>query len=381
MSVSISTLELACDLIRFPSVSSTSNAAIADYLANWLSARGGFVERLEYQREGVLKVCLVVKFGKGSGGLAYAAHLDVVPADSWSGPGGDPFDPTVVDGRLYGRGSCDMKGSLACFLAALADVPSESLDRPLYVILTADEETGQWGAGEVAERSQGFQEMVESHTVAVVGEPTSLRVVYAHKGTCLFRAESIGQAAHSGGHEGRNANLAMIPFLTEIRRLHDETESSSTWWDNRFDPRTVNMNIGINDHTAAVNIKPGRSVATVFFRPMPSQPAEKLVDRLRSLAETAGLEWEVSRQEPPFLVDPQSPFVKRMLEITRNDRPETINFGTDASRLRDLRELVILGPGSIAQAHTSHEYIELEQLTRGTAVYRRLIETWCRPDA
>src|SRR5205085_197767 len=140
-----------------------------------------------------------------------------------------------------------------------------------------------------------------------IGEPTKLEVVYAHKGTYGFNAVSHGRAAHSSTTQGINANLKMIPFLAEMKVIHDELESDPRWRNNEFDPPTMSWNIGINDHTAAVNITPPQSVCTVYFRPMPGQDHESLITRAWAAAERCGLEFARSPGGRSPYIDPQSP--------------------------------------------------------------------------
>ena len=138
-------------LVGFPTVSRDSNAAVCDHLEGVLKRRSFDVERIEYtDTAGVRKVNLVGKKGPGVGGMAYFAHTDVVPADDWFTTDHGPFDPTVRDARLYGRGSCDMKGSIGAMLSAIDQVDGSRLRKPIYVTLTADEETGYLGAKQVA---------------------------------------------------------------------------------------------------------------------------------------------------------------------------------------------------------------------------------------
>ena len=225
------------ELVQFPTVSNVSNASICDYLESVLAARGFEIERLEYTDcAGERKVNIIGKKGAGTGGAAYFAHTDTVPADSWFSSDHGPFEPRVSGDRLYGRGSCDMKGSIGSMLAAVEQVAKDDLRAPLYLTLTADEEVGYCGAIQVAQRSKYFQEMVRGETNGIVGEPTMLNVVHAHKGTYGFRATSHGRAAHSSTNEGINANLAMIPFLGEMKRIHDETETDPAWKHSAFDP-------------------------------------------------------------------------------------------------------------------------------------------------
>ena len=270
-----------------------------------------------------------------------------------------------------------MKGSLACMLAAAERLSGRKLKAPLYVTTTADEEVGYGGAEQVAQRSELFREMVSGGTRGLIGEPTLLEVVHAHKGTYGFRAVSRGKAAHSSTREGLNANLAMIPFLVEMKAIHDETERDPAWHNPDFDPPVVSWNIGVNDHTRAVNITAAQSICTVYFRPMPGQQPELLLERARRAAAACGVEFEAMSQAGPLYVNPQSPFVREMLELAGREESRTVAYGTDGTMLTALENLVVCGPGSVAQAHTWDEWIALEQLERGTDLYARSIERWC----
>ena len=371
-------LKYACELIEFESTSAVSNLPISDYLETTLQQMGFETERIEYDDpRGVRKANVVGKKGRGTGGFAYFGHTDVVPADDWFADEPGPFKPVVHENRLYGRGSCDMKGSIGCMLAAVADVPTEELTRPIYVTFTADEEVGYLGAAQVARRSSLFREMVSGQTHGIIGEPTQLDVVYAHKGAYAFAARSYGRAAHSSTREGVNANLAMIPFLVEMKQIHDETESDPAWQNSEFDPPTIRWNIGINDHTRAINITPPHSICTVYFRPMPGQDGDVLVERARRAAQACGLELEVSVAAPPLYVDPESHFIQEVMCLAGASVPRTVSYGTDGAKLTEMKNLALCGPGNIAQAHTSDEWIALEELERGMALYARFIRHWC----
>ncbi|HUG18012.1 MAG TPA: M20 family metallopeptidase [Planctomycetaceae bacterium] len=371
-------VEYLKQLIPFPSVSNTSNAAISNRVAEMLTELQFEVERLEYDDpNGVRKVSLVAKRGSGTGGFAYFAHTDVVPAVDWKGPQKSPFEPFVQNNRLYGRGSCDMKGSLACILAAASGLGNQRLSAPLYVTCTADEEIGFGGAADVARRSKFYREMVEHDVRCVIGEPTELSVVYAHKGVVGFHVTARGRAAHSSTRAGINANLAMIPFLQVMKEIHDETETEIAWRNDEFDPPTVSWNIGINDHTHAYNITPPQSICTVYFRPMPGTDVDSLLDRVKTAADSNGLEYSEPIRGNPLYTPPDSEFVREMLALSGNDSAKTVAYGTDGSMFSELNRIVVFGPGGIAQAHTHDEFIELDQLERGTQSYSRLIEEFC----
>lgn len=372
-------LHFAQELITFDSVSRVSNAVVSDHVADVLRSLHFETELIAYEdAQGLRKVNVVARRGPAvAGGLAYFCHTDVVPADDWHDNEHGPFDPLVRHGRLYGRGSCDMKGSLATMLAAIAAGGDETYSHPLYVVATADEEVGFLGAKQVAQRSSLYRELKAHVELGIIGEPTSLEVVHAHKGSCAFRVVSQGEAAHSSSAAGRNANLAMIPFLADMKAIHDETESDRKWHDERFDPPTLSWNIGVNDHNHAINIKAARSVCTIYMRPMPGMDVAPLIDRVNRKAQELGLECRVFFEARPFYADPDQPAVRSMLELTATDRPQTVCYGTDAAVFSELGRVVVCGPGDIAQAHTKDEWISLEQLQKGTAVYRRAIERWC----
>ena len=371
---------LSClkEMMAFESTSVLSNAPVSDYVETTLKSLDFATERVEFDdAAGVRKVNIIGKKGSGSGGLAYFGHPDVVPADPWLFDDHGPFTPTVKGDKLYGRGSCDMKGSIACMIAAAGQVSAAELKQPIYITCTADEEVGYGGAQEVAKRSEFFREMVAGDSHGIIGEPTMLEVVYAHKGTYGIRATSHGKAAHSSTREGLNANLAMIPFLAEMKRIHDETEADPDWQHDEFDPPTITWNIGINDHTKAVNITPPQSVCTVYFRPMPGQKPNELLDRVRAAAEEHGLELEIKSRANPLYVQPDSPFVQEMLELAGRTTPRTVSYGTDGTMFTALKQLIVFGPGDIAQSHTHDEWIALEQVDLGVEMFGRAIKKWC----
>ena len=370
-------LEYAKRLVAFESPSFLSNVPIIDYVEATLRDLGLVTERIDYHdAAGVQKANVVGKLGQGRGGIAYFGHTDVVPADDWYSDEYGAFTPTVIDDKLFGRGSCDMKGSVACALAAIHQMSPAELKRPIYIVCTAEEEIGYGGAREVASRSQFYREMVEGDSHCIIGEPTMLDVVYAHKGTCGFIATSRGRAAHSSTSEGRNANLAMIPFLMEMKKIHDEIIGDENWQNSEFDPPSLSWNIGINDHTRAVNITAPQSVCTVYFRPIPGRDVEPLLRRVENAARQNDLELEIKDSSQPLYVDPDSDFVRQMLQLVGKPAPRTVCYGTDGGVLTELKNRVVFGPGSIEQAHTNREWIALDQLKRGTEVYAKLMRFW-----
>ncbi len=367
------------DLVRFKSPSQESNIQVSDYVQNLLNQLDFQTERIEYQdKNDVTKVNIIGKKGTGRGGLAYFGHTDVVPALNWFTSDFGPYDPTQIDDRIYGRGSCDMKGSVACMIAAAEKFQTEELKAPLYITCTADEEVGFIGASEVAEKSELYKEMVENEAFGLIGEPTMLQIVHAHKGIFGFNAVSKGKAAHSSSGEGLNANLAMIPFLVDMKQIHDETLSDEKWLNHDFDPPHINWNIGINDFNQARNITSPQSVCTVYFRPMPGQIPEILYERVVNSAEKHGLSVTLEVKGGPFFTDPESEYVQAMIELAGCEKSITVAYGTDGSIFTKLKNKVVCGPGSILQAHKNDEWISLDQLQKGTDFYSKLIRHFCQ---
>ena len=365
-------------MIGFESTSNKSNRTVSKYLEMKLAKYGFVIEKLHYvDRRNVKKVCIVAKKGTGTGGLAYFGHSDCVPADRWFSKKYGPFEAAIARDRVYGRGSCDMKGSIACILSACQLFANDDLKHPLYAVITADEEIGYHGIRHVISESKFYREMVEGKTKAIIGEPTLLDVVFSHKGTYLVRAVARGKAAHSSTSIGENANLKMIPFLAEAKRIYDETENDVRWQNDLFDPPTLSMNIGINDKNHAVNIKSAKSVCTIYLRPMPGISVDPIINRLQDVAHQHEIRMKVDKRSEPFLVDPECDFVKTALKLAHKQAAKTVCYGTDGGLLTEIEDKIIVGPGNIAQAHTNNEWIAIEQLSLGTELYAKFIKRYC----
>ena len=371
-------IDYASELIRFDSRWYLSNAEICDHVEAVMQRLHFDTERIEYTDDvGLRKVNVIGRRGSGRGGLAYFGHTDVVTTTDWSIAEHGPFEPVVRDARLYGRGSTDMKGSIACMLAAVDSLGDQELQHPVYLSCSSDEEVNHRGAIEIAERSQIYRELVDGGACGIVGEPTRLNVVYAHKGGVRITVTSRGKAAHSSTREGLNANWAMITFLTELKAIRDETETDKRWMDDEFDPPTICLNLTVNDFTKAVNVTAPTSECRFGFRPMPNTNVEELLDRIRAAARQAGVECLVENQNPAFHRDPSSTFMSDCVELSGSTPPASVAYGTEASNFPHIRDLVVLGPGDIAQAHKSDEWVELEQLGIGTRVYGDLLRRHC----
>jgi acetylornithine deacetylase len=365
-------IQLTQELIAIPSASTVSNAAVADFLADRLRRVGFEVERLSYDDHGAEKVSLVARIGSGVGGLGLFSHSDTVPGDpgEW-----EPFIPTLHDGRLIGRGSCDMKGPLAATIVAAAQVDARRLRKPLTLVITADEEVGYGGAYQVARESTLLNAFWPAQVV--VAEPTRLIPVYAHKGGARIYVTAHGRAAHTSTDRGVSANFLIVPFLAEMAELAQLFRQDTRFQNQEFDPPTNGFNLVIDDGNCKSNVTAAKTVATLSLRTMPDDHRDEALGLILAAAQKYNLETR-SEGFDPFYTAPDAEIVQLALQATGAARAETVPFGTEALVYQHyVDQQVILGPGDIAQAHTVGEWMEVAQLDAAVGVYRRLIEQVC----
>lgn len=365
-------LELTKDLVRINSVSDRNNAPIADFLEPIFQEHGFATERIVYtDKKGVEKTTLVASKGNGAGGIGFFSHSDTVPGTGWST---DPWTPVVAGDRLIGLGACDMKGPLAATIAAAAPIAADALNKTVFIAVTADEEIGYQGAKEMLARSELLKGA--QLAMAIVPEPTSLDPVYAHKGGAGVEVTAHGVAAHTSNDTGISATFLIAPFLNDMAELAKEIKRDTSYHRPEFVPPTPGFNVTINDFGTPGNVTAARTVCTVGFRPMPGDRSDDLLAYIVGKAESYGLEVTSSRSMPGFSTSPDAPVVRAVAAAT--DRaPRTVSYGTEGSLYAPLYDTVVCGPGSIAQAHTDGEWIEIAQLTEAVEVYTRLIETFC----
>lgn len=365
------------DLVSYPSPSTASNVAVTRHTAKLLSDFGFEAEELAYTDDGGQeKLSLVARLGKGRGGLTFMSHNDVVPASRSDGWKGDPFVARVSGGKVYGRGACDMKGPLAASICAAARYRAADLAAPLFIVITADEETNALGAFDVVRRSRLFTQASSGY--GVICEPTRLRVVHAHKGSVGITVTSKGRAAHTSTLKGINANLKMIPFLAEMKKINELVLSSPRYRNDEFTPPHSEWSIGITDGNVAKNVSPVKSVCTIGYRPMPGADVDALIERTRKCARQLGLSCVVKKIGDPLYTAPDSPLVRTALKLTGTRVSRTVPYGTDGLAFSSkMKQLVVVGPGDIAQAHIVDEWIEVEQLRRGVDLYSRFIDHVC----
>jgi acetylornithine deacetylase len=365
-------IKLSQELVAIPSETTDSNAAVCDFLQGWLQARGFAVERVSYiDNQGEEKVNLIAQRGNGTGGLGFFAHSDTVPGDAreW-----DPFDPIIRNGKLIGRGSCDMKGPLAATMLAAAGIDANRLRKPVYLVIASDEEQGHLGAHYLIEHAITLQENWPEY--AVVAEPTELQPVYAHKGSALITVTSHGKAAHTSTEKGISANFRIAPFLADMAALVPVFRSTERFKNYEFDPPTNGFNLVIDDGNCRPNVTAAVTVAQVSLRLMPNDHREEQIAMIEQKAEAYDLQVH-HRIIEPFYIDPNAAVIQAACRATGIPKAITVPFGTEAEAYQKFTQAVVLGPGSIAQAHTRGEWIDIGQLQDAVGVYENMIAQLC----
>ena len=356
-------LALASDLIATDSRSFVSNVPVAELVETRL--RGFEVERLDWtEPSGIAKRALVAR--RGRGGLALSAHMDTVPSTGWQA---DPFAPYVDGGGLlHGLGSADMKGPLAVILTVGATLPAGV---PLSLLITTDEETHKEGAKRIARDSVLLRR--DPPTALIIAEPTGMRPVRGHRGSVDVVAEAIGVQAHSSTGKGQNANWQLLPFLAEMRALQVMLREDRAWQDLAYDPAFCDLNLVIDNHGAAPNVTVGLATAKMKLRYSRGIDPAPLAARIREAADLAGVSVTLSDEPLPPELPVDHPLVRLCAEEV-GFAPETAPYGTDATFLQEVAPCVILGPGSIATAHSPYERTLVRDLVEALPVYLRLAE-------
>lgn len=372
-------IDLLRSLVAFDTTSHKSNLEIVDFLENYLLQHGILSTRV-VSADGT-KSSLFATIGPHDvAGIALSAHTDVVPVDGqiWDS---DPFTLRRDNGRLYGRGTSDMKGFIACMLAAVPDFKRRKLATPIHFALSYDEEIGCIG---VRPMIAEFGATLPRPRLVIVGEPTSMQVVDAHKGPVRWQCEITGRAAHSSmAPLGINAITYAARIISALERI--ETELKTTSRDERFDPPYASLQVTKIEGGTASNIIPVTCRFGFEVRATPGLDIDAIERRIVAFAESDCLpemrsvapEAEISivraNYVPPFGADADSEVVTLGLKLAGQNGTAAVSYATEAGLFQDAGSpAVVCGPGSIAQAHTANEWIAESELDACMEFMRRL---------
>jgi acetylornithine deacetylase len=385
MAAHLSDADLLARLIAFDTTSRNSNLPLADFLADYLDRPriAGIRIELNPSADGA-KANLVAWIGpEPSGdrrGLVLSGHMDTVPADE-AGWRSDPFTLTDEGDRWVARGSCDMKGFLAVAANLAAEVDPASLRAPLALVFTYDEEVGTLGARRLTETFPGAQALPRS---AIIGEPTSLRVIRVHKGHLKIRITLHGRSAHSGyPHLGLNAIEPAGRVIEALTRLRHELQSETVPNHGLFpEVPFVPLNVGIVQGGSAINVVPDRCIVEVGVRPLPGVESAALVERIRRAAMASAAPFEpdveVLSDSPPMLLDEASPIHRHLCALVGQEEGASVSFATDAGWLQRLgMDCAIFGPGTIEVAHKPNEHLPKSEFAAARGLLARTIQAFC----
>lgn len=367
-------------LVAFDTTSRESNLALIDFVWRYLNDLGVSGELIHNAERS--KANLYARLGPaGDGGVMLSGHSDVVPVEgqNWSVP---PFTLTERDGKLYGRGTADMKGYIACMLAAVPHFLAQPLKQPLHLAISYDEEVGCLGVRTLLE---ALSQRPEKPSICLIGEPTELQPVLGHKGKLGVRCEMKGAACHSAyAPQGVNAieyAAQLVHQLTAIGERLAQTEQHDT----RFDPPFTTVQTGIIRGGTVLNIVPAECVFDFEVRTLPQHDAQavaaeidtfaqsELVPRMQAVAVDSAIRFYPISGYPGLLTDAQSDAARLIAYLTQSSNFSTVAFGTEGGLFHQAGiPSVICGPGSMAQGHKPDEFISIAQLDACDAMLQRL---------
>jgi acetylornithine deacetylase len=370
------------NVVGLPSVSSAnpsidiSNKAVIDHLAEQFESLGFECELIPIPGSETTKFNLIATLGSGPGGLVLAGHTDTVPLDEelWSV---DPFKVTQRDGKLFGLGVTDMKGFFPIIMEAVKPLLGKSFKEPLIVLATADEETSMQGARSIAELGR------PKARAAIIGEPTGLQPVKAHKGIMMDSVRLLGQSGHSSDPSlGNNALDAMHAVISDLMNYREELKCRYN--SELFSIPHPTLNLGVIHGGDNPNRICGHCELEFDIRLMPGMHIEtvraEIRNRIATLMDPLGIQFELAALftgVPAFFADENSALLRTAEKLTGHSGI-SVAFGTEGPFLQELGiDTIIMGPGNIDQAHQPDEYMSIGMIEPCIDVLQKMISHHC----
>lgn len=373
--------DILARLIAFPTVSRDSNLALIAFIRDYLATYG--VESELFYNEEKTKASLFATIGpEDQGGIILSGHTDVVPVDGqqWTVPA---FALTEQDGKLYGRGTADMKGFIACVLAAVPDLVQSSLRWPVHLAFSYDEEVGCLGVrpmlANLAQRDLAFK-------MCLIGEPTQLKPVLGHKGKLAMRCQVKGAACHSAyAPYGVNAIEYAAQLIGKLGEIAAE-QAQPQYHDSRFDPPFSTIQTGLIQGGRALNIVPEECEFDFEVRALPDFDAktvahtlqtyaeQELLPKMRAVQADTHIVLEELSAYPGLVTAKDSEVAALIASLCESEEFGTVAFGTEGGLFHQAGiPTVVCGPGSMDQGHKPDEFVSIEQLARCDQMLQRLI--------
>jgi len=367
------TLKILADLIKFQTVSGTSNLKLIEYCEKKLNESGATSFKT-FHKSGLQANLFSTINGKeklNSGGIILSGHTDVVPASSneWSS---DPYLTQEKDNKVYGRGSCDMKGFIACTLVMAPLFAKQKLKKPIHFSYTYDEETSCLGAPVLLKE---LKKRNVNYSVCIIGEPTDMKAIHAHKGYNEYKTYFTGLAGHASDPvHGVNAIEYAIRYANKLMELREELKKRKPR-DSVFTPPYSTLQIGKISGGLSTNVIADQCIVDWEVRPITpedgkfisqnieSYAKETLLPEMRKVYPKANIKKETVGETIGFNKVEKSDAVDLVCNLTGDNSRGAISFGTEAGLFQELGiSTVVCGPGSIKQAHTIDEYVTFDQL-------------------
>jgi len=380
------TVSILTDLVAYPSVSSESNLEIINYLANRIESCGGTVNLMT--SENGKQANLFGTIGPEiDGGIVLSGHTDVVPAQelNWDT---DPFQLTKKDNLLYGRGSCDMKGFIATTLAAAESLKNQKLNLPVHFSFTYDEEIGCFGARHLSKELKKYK---YKPSMVIIGEPTEMEIIEAHKGDCEYTTCFYGIEGHASKPEkGVSAIQYGSLFTNKLFELGDELKKRAPS-DSPFDPPWTTIQAGKIEGGVAHNVIAGKCSIDWEMRPVNNEDKDfvkknlstycdnNLLPEMQSKFSKAKIETNIVGEIPGLIPKKDNQARVIMQELLQSNSTGVISFGTEAGIFQEMEmDVVVCGPGSIDQAHKANEFISLSELEKCLMNLLNLLNQWSK---
>ena len=372
---------MLAELVRFDTTSRDGNIPliefVEDYLDNW------DIPHFRVDYEAGKKTNLFATIGPDiAGGIVLSGHTDVVPVDGqkWAS---DPFELTERDGRLYGRGTCDMKGFIAVALALVPQFKAANLKTPIHLALSCDEEVGCKGVRPLVAH---IRDHMKKPRAVIVGEPTSMQVVNSHKAALTFSTEVTGHEAHSSlTDQGVNAIMVAGELLGEINRIREDLTARGDP-SHRFNPPYSTIHVGVIEGGTAKNIIPRKCSFQWETRLLPlADPTEvptrfekfasSLEPAMKKIAGDTGINNQQTNIVPGLAPEDNSPAEHLALHLAGANGTHAVSYCTEAGLFQQIGiPAIICGPGSIEQAHKPDEYIDISEMQKCEVFMKRLLE-------
>ncbi len=359
-------------LVSFPVMSGETNLAMIEYMVDYLKGYG-IPSELVFSQDNT-RANLFATIGPNEGdGIMLSGHTDVVhvKGQKWAT---DPFNLIEKDGRLYGRGSVDMKGFLACCLASAPNWIEQDLKRPIQFGFTYDEETGGYGADCL---SEWLKDQPHKPNCAIIGEPTNMKIIAGHKGGSEITTKISGLEAHSSRPDtGVSAIHYAAKMINFILQKADEFRQNPHV-ESKFDPPYCSFNIGTINGGSSRNTIAGYCEFDWETRPIPGDDENQILDEIEQYCQNvlvpemrkqyaeAKIETELKSSVPGLNIDETSTTMSIIKKLTGEQDYGVVSFGTDAGYFENIGiDSIVFGPGDISQAHKPDEYVEINELEK-----------------